>query len=207
MSTFSERLKAARGAAGLTQRDLAQRLDLTRGAIALWESDGNAGTTPRSIRLINRLAELLGVSTDWLMSDKSNPEEAWKVANQRDRAEHHAMVSQEARERYAQSRARYYGGVVGSEGDPQGPARPTPSRGILDALPPPADVLPDLEQDGHLFVFAQTAQQIEHKMQTLKNASDNVQKHLVLIGCEGKVSCAKDPAEALSQVVQFLKKV
>ncbi|MGA1272326.1 MAG: helix-turn-helix transcriptional regulator, partial [Burkholderiaceae bacterium] len=48
MSTFSERLKAARAAAGLTQRDLANRLDLTRGAIALWESDGNAGTTPRN---------------------------------------------------------------------------------------------------------------------------------------------------------------
>lgn len=205
MSTFSERLKAARGAAGLTQRDLASRLDLTRGAIALWESDGSAGTTPRNVRLMDELASVLGVTRDWLLDDSVNPETAWKMANERDRAEHHAVISQEARERYAQNRARYYGGA-GSKGDPQGPAGPTPGRGILDALPPPADVLPDFEQDGHLFVFAQTAGQIEHKMQTLKNALDNVQKHLVLIGCEGGVFCVKDPTEALSKVFQFLKK-
>lgn len=204
MSTFSERLKAARGAAGLTQRDLANRLDLTRGAIALWESDGSAGTTPRNVRLMDEVASVLGVTRDWLLDDSVDPETAWKAARHRDRADHHGQVSRDAEENYARERARFLASM-GSKGDKQGLVRP--SRGILDALPPPADVLPDLEQDGHLFVFAQTAGQIEHKMQTLKNASDNVQKHLVLIGCEGKVFCVKDPAEALSKVVQFLRKV
>ena len=205
MSTFSERLKAARAAAGFTQRDLANRLDLTRGAVALWESDGNAGTTPRNIKLINELATVLMVPTSWLMSDKANPEDAWKWAQEKDRVEHHAQISRAAEERYAQNRARVVANIGGKE-DTKGLVRPT-SRGILDALHPPADVIPDLEQDGHLFVFAQTAAQIEHKMLKLKNAPDNVQKHLVLIGCEGEVSCAKDPAEAFSKVVQFLRKV
>lgn len=205
MSTFSERLKAARAAAGFTQRDLANRLELTRGAVALWESDGNAGTTPRNIRLISKLATVLGVTRDWLLDDSVDPETAWRAGRHRERAEILNDQLNRTEESYARERARFLASIGGKE-DTKGPARPT-SRGILDALPPPADVLPDLEQDGHLFVFAQTAAQIEHKMLKLKNAPDNVQKHLVLIGCEGEVSCAKDPAEALSKVVQFLRKV
>lgn len=72
---------------------------------------------------------------------------------------------------------------------------------------PPAqtgDVLPDLRQNGHLFVFAKTAEQIEAKLQQLANEPDALNKHLILIGASANVRAVATPADALSAVVQVL---
>lgn len=71
---------------------------------------------------------------------------------------------------------------------------------------PPADVLPDLLQDGHLFLFAQTPEQVAAKLELAKTAPPGVQPHLVLIGTTATVHTAETPAAALSAVVRLLTK-
>ena len=70
----------------------------------------------------------------------------------------------------------------------------------------PADVLPDLRQDGHLFVFAQTPEQIAAKFAQLQAEPPGTEKHLVLIGASATVHVAATPADALSAVVRVLTK-
>lgn len=74
------------------------------------------------------------------------------------------------------------------------------------SLPAPAatDVLPDLLQDGHLFLFAQTAEQLADKLEKAKAAPPEVQPHVVLIGTRATVHSAESPAAALSAVVRLL---
>lgn len=203
MSTLAERIKQARRSAGLTQLDLAQACGLTRGAIALWESSGHAGTQPRT-ELLREIAKVLRVPLDWLMDDSAEPESVWHFPNRR--TEGGKLLSQIASEE--ESRTGYQVSYVSDpmRGDPAGRAeryQRRTSRGIADLLP---DVLPDVEQDGHLFCFANTPQQIANKIDALAHAPAELQKHLVLIGCESEVHCAKDPGEALAKVVQILKK-
>jgi transcriptional regulator with XRE-family HTH domain len=203
VSTFAERIREARRSAGLTQLDLAQACGLTRGAVALWESSGHAGTQPRT-ELLREIAKALGVPLDWLMDDSAEPESVWYFPNRR--TEGGKLLSQIAREE--ESRTGYQVSYVSGSirGDPAERAergRTRPSRGIVDLLP---DVLPDVEQDGHLFCFANTPQQIANKIDALSRAPAELHKHLVLIGCESTVHCAKDPGEALARVVEILKK-
>lgn len=206
MSTFAERIREARRSAGLTQLDLARECGLTRGAVALWESGGIASTQPRP-DLLRKVTQILKVPFEWLMDDSVDPESAWYLPNRPvSDPERQAALQRErdAREGYQVS---YMPGPM--RGDPaeraeRGRIREArASRGILDLIP---DVLPDLEQDGYLFVFAKTAQQVENKLDVLARASADLKKHLVLIGCESEVHCAKDPGEALAKVVQILKK-
>jgi len=68
------------------------------------------------------------------------------------------------------------------------------------------DVLPDLRQDGHLFVFAQTPAQIAAKLAQLANEVPETKTHLVIIGASATVHTAATAAEALSAVVQVLTK-
>lgn len=80
---------------------------------------------------------------------------------------------------------------------PQAPSRkPTPA----------PDVLPDLLQDGHLFLFAQTPEQLADKLEKAKAAAPGVQPHLVLIGTTATVHTVDTPAAALSAVVRLLTK-
>lgn len=58
-------IKKARLTAGITQIDLAEKMGVTNGAIALWEK---GITRPRPARL-KKLASVLGTSVDYLMSD------------------------------------------------------------------------------------------------------------------------------------------
>jgi transcriptional regulator with XRE-family HTH domain len=67
-----ERIKSARRKAGLTQRELAEKLHVSAGAVGQWETGG----VPATERLPT-LAGVLGVSLDWLLgksSTLSNPE-------------------------------------------------------------------------------------------------------------------------------------
>lgn len=67
------------------------------------------------------------------------------------------------------------------------------------------DVLPDVSQDGHLFLFASTPEQIAAKLEQIKAAPAGVQPHLVLVGVNATVITAANPADALSAVVRILR--
>lgn len=63
-ATFGDRLAAAREAAGLNQKQLAERLGVKLGTFRNWEDDASE---PRANRL-TMLAGMLGVSMRWLMT-------------------------------------------------------------------------------------------------------------------------------------------
>ncbi len=69
MSTLAERLVKTRKALRMTQQDIAERLDVSFQAVSLWER----GETTPEIQKLPELAELYGVSIDWLL--KGNTEE------------------------------------------------------------------------------------------------------------------------------------
>lgn len=67
-----------------------------------------------------------------------------------------------------------------------------------------AEVLPDMRQQGHLFVFAQTPEQIAAKVHQLAAEPRGTKGHLILIGSNFSVHTADSTAEALLAVVQVL---
>ena len=71
---------------------------------------------------------------------------------------------------------------------------------------PPPDVLPDVRHGDHLFVFAQTPDQIAAKLAQIAGEPATTQAHLVLVGASAAVHTAANTAEALSAVVQVLTK-
>lgn len=60
---FAERLCALRKSHGLTQRALADRLELSRGTIGMYES----GLRDPDTKTLTRLADILGCSVDYLL--------------------------------------------------------------------------------------------------------------------------------------------
>ena len=64
----SERLKAAREAAGLSQSELAERLDVDRNLISMAE----IGKQPLAIKHLVKVCSLLGVSADYLLGISDN---------------------------------------------------------------------------------------------------------------------------------------
>lgn len=72
--------------------------------------------------------------------------------------------------------------------------------------PPDPDVLPNLRQGEHLFVFATTPAQISAKLALLAAEPETTRKHLILVGVDANVQAASDPAQALSAVVRELSK-
>jgi transcriptional regulator with XRE-family HTH domain len=76
---ISERIKSARRKAGLTQRQLAQKLDVSAGAVGQWET-GSVPTTER----LPTLADSLGVSLDWLLGKTPQGDEFRAVAMEKD---------------------------------------------------------------------------------------------------------------------------
>lgn len=67
------------------------------------------------------------------------------------------------------------------------------------------DVLPDLSQDNHLFLFARTPEQIAAKLEQLRDVPPGVTPHLVIVGASATVHAAATPADALSAVVRILR--
>ena len=63
---LGERLKICRSRADLTQEQLAQRIGVTRGAVAMWE----ASTTAPKITNIIKIAEITNSSLGWLMNEQ-----------------------------------------------------------------------------------------------------------------------------------------
>lgn len=60
---FTERLKALRLEAGLTQKEIAQKLNMTQPAYAQWEN----GKRKPSAKTLEKFASFFDVSTDYLL--------------------------------------------------------------------------------------------------------------------------------------------
>lgn len=63
--TFGEKLKEARKQAGLSQEQLAEKLCISRSAVAKWETDNGLP----DINNLKLLAQLFGVSIDYLLDE------------------------------------------------------------------------------------------------------------------------------------------
>jgi transcriptional regulator with XRE-family HTH domain len=59
---LAQRIKSARQRAGMTQREMAETLSVSAGAVGQWETIGSP-----SIERLTVLARVLGVSVDWLL--------------------------------------------------------------------------------------------------------------------------------------------
>lgn len=69
--SIGARIRAAREQLGLSQAQLARSLGITRSACSQWEASD--GTAPRRERLA-QIAQLLGVSYEWLATGRSGVE-------------------------------------------------------------------------------------------------------------------------------------
>ena len=63
--TFGEKLKSARQQAGLSQQELAEKLSVSRSAVAKWETDNGLP----DIENLKAIAALLNVSIDYLLDE------------------------------------------------------------------------------------------------------------------------------------------
>ncbi len=70
MSTLASRIKQARKQAGLTQKDLAQRVGVSQPVISQLENGENL----QSVHLL-AIAKACGVDSDWLASGEEKPEQ------------------------------------------------------------------------------------------------------------------------------------
>ncbi len=68
--TIGSRIAALRRERGLTQEELAEKLNVTAQAVSKWECDNSCP----DISLLPTLAKLLGVSTDTLLTGEASPE-------------------------------------------------------------------------------------------------------------------------------------
>lgn len=66
--TFGEKLRDARKNAGLSQEQFAERLSVSRSAIAKWETDKGMP----DITNLKAMSQLLGVSIDYLLDEDNN---------------------------------------------------------------------------------------------------------------------------------------
>jgi transcriptional regulator with XRE-family HTH domain len=63
--TFGEKLREARKAAGLSQEQFAEKMSVSRSAVAKWESDKGLP----DVNNLKVMAQLLGVTIDYLLDD------------------------------------------------------------------------------------------------------------------------------------------
>ena len=75
MESFASRMVKARSNANMTQAFVAEKLDVTSQAVSLWERGENAP----DISKLAELAELYGITVDWLLTGKEPAEEIIKV--------------------------------------------------------------------------------------------------------------------------------
>ena len=89
------RIRQARERSGLSQTALAHKLGITRSACSQWEAD--EGTAPRRERL-EQLAQLLGVSFEWLATGNAVMPADPGFGTAESSAHYHARLSSDQRE-------------------------------------------------------------------------------------------------------------
>jgi transcriptional regulator with XRE-family HTH domain len=75
MNTFGDRFRAARNALGLTQDELAERLELTKSAISAWENNREAPSFDK----LSRVRTHLETSLDYLICGEATAKPAWEA--------------------------------------------------------------------------------------------------------------------------------
>ena len=70
--TFGEKLQSLRQRAGMSQDQLAERLEVSRQAVSRWERDE---TMPETDKVV-ALADIFGVTTDYLLRNRDDAREA-----------------------------------------------------------------------------------------------------------------------------------
>ena len=75
MESFATRMVKARSNVNMTQAAVAERLDVSSQAVSLWERGENAP----DISKLAELAELYGITVDWLLIGKEPAEDIVKV--------------------------------------------------------------------------------------------------------------------------------
>ncbi len=70
MMQLSEKIYLCRKKAGLSQEALADQMGISRQAVSKWET----GESEPELSKLRQLAEIFGVSADWLLSDQDEPE-------------------------------------------------------------------------------------------------------------------------------------
>ena len=69
---FGKRLKVARNAKGLTQKELSDRIRVEIGTLSGWERDYRE---PNNFEIVISIADILGVTTDWLLGRTGHQKE------------------------------------------------------------------------------------------------------------------------------------
>lgn len=76
-STMSQRIRAARQRAGLTQLDVATHFGIDRTAVSLWESRRTENRTRPDMSRLQEFAHMTRTPVWWLLSDESDPTQSW----------------------------------------------------------------------------------------------------------------------------------
>lgn len=71
--TFGQRFQRLRKTKGLTQEEVAQAVNITAQSVSKWENDLSAP----DISILGVLAQLLGVSTDYLLGNEASEKKAF----------------------------------------------------------------------------------------------------------------------------------
>jgi transcriptional regulator with XRE-family HTH domain len=101
--------------------------------------------------------------------------------------------------------AKFYGVNLDTlTGSPLLQTAPTSAKKYNSDKNEPYGALPDFQMDNHIFVFAESEEQVVEKFKALKMKSNGLHKHLVLIGSEASVHSVKTRQEAMSFAVNFL---
>lgn len=167
-----QRLRQARRFADMTQQDLADKVGVSRGAVALWEAAEPEHRTKPTTEHVVKIASVTRAPLEWLLNDASDLNAIWRLTSE--------------------------------FGDP-GRALSAPSAAAPPTSPPP-DVLPDLEQHGHLFVFASVPEHLHTKLQRLAQHADPAKAHLILVGsAAANLHAVASPTDALARVVEILR--
>jgi len=86
--TFGEKLQSLRQKAGMSQDALAEKLGVSRQAVSRWERDE---TMPETEKVI-ALADLFGVTTDYLLRSRPEPEAAPQGEPRKERPASHDLI-------------------------------------------------------------------------------------------------------------------
>lgn len=101
--TVAKRIRQARIESGKTQQWVADLFNISRAAVAQWESDGDDNTVPESGKL-SVLAKSLDVTCDWLLTGEGIKQRAYLHPSKAIESTVTAMLSMEPEKQYLVAR-------------------------------------------------------------------------------------------------------